>query len=133
MRRESVDNPTAYPRAVPSGRCAVSHRTLIVARMNPSDEQSVAEVFAESDGGELPHLVGVSRRELFAFHGLYFHLIEAEESIQAPLADVRDHPLFVDVNTKLAKYITAYDPATWRGPRDAMARSFYTWRADSAR
>lgn len=111
----------------------MSHRTLIVARLNPSDEQSVADIFAESDAGELPHLVGVSRRELFTFHGLYFHLIEAEESISAPLADVRDHPLFVDVNTKLAPYVQAYDPATWRGPRDAMARSFYSWTPDSVR
>lgn len=111
----------------------MSHRTLIVARMNPADEQSVAEIFAESDSGELPHLVGVARRELFAFHGLYFHLIEAQESISAPLADVREHPLFVDVNAKLAKFISAYDPQTWRGPRDAMARSFYTWTPDSAR
>ncbi|WP_307875090.1 TcmI family type II polyketide cyclase [Frankia nepalensis] len=107
----------------------MSHRTLIVARMNPSDEQAVAQIFAESDAGELPHLVGVSRRELFAFHGLYFHLIEAEESINTPLANVREHPLFVDVNTKLEKYISAYDPETWRGPRDAMARGFYTWEA----
>jgi cyclase len=110
----------------------VSHRTLIVARMNPDDEEAVAEVFAESDAGELPHLVGVARRELFAFHGLYFHLIEAADSINAPLANVREHPLFVDVNTKLAKYIAAYDPETWRGPRDAMARSFYTWTPTSA-
>jgi cyclase len=110
----------------------VSHRTLIVARMNPSDEESVAQIFSESDAGELPHLVGVSRRELFAFHGLYFHLIEAENSIKAPLANVREHPLFVDVNTRLESYITAYDPATWQGPRDAMARSFYTWTAPPA-
>jgi cyclase len=109
----------------------VSHRTLIVARMNPTDEAAVAEIFRESDAGELPHLVGVSRRELFAFHGLYFHLIEADDSIQAPLDGVRDHPLFADVNARLGKYIAAYDPATWRGPRDAMARSFYTWTAAS--
>jgi cyclase len=110
----------------------VSHRTLIVARMNPSDEEAVAQIFSESDAGDLPHLVGVSHRELFAFHGLYFHLIEAPDSINAPLANVREHPLFVDVNTKLEKYISAYDPATWRGPRDAMARSFYSWTAPPA-
>ena len=110
----------------------MSHRTLIVARMNPSDEQTVAQIFGDSDAGELPHLVGVSRRELFAFHGLSFPLIEAENSINAPLAHVREHPLFVEVNTQLESYITAYDPATWRGPRDAMARSFYTWTAPEA-
>jgi cyclase len=110
----------------------VSHRTLIVARMNPTDADAVAQIFGESDAGELPHLVGVSHRELFTFHGLYFHLIETADTIASPLANVREHPLFVDVNTRLEKYIGAYDPATWRGPRDAMARGFYSWSAESA-
>jgi cyclase len=107
----------------------MSHRTLIVARMNPADETAVAEIFGESDAGELPHLVGVSRRDLFSFHGLYFHLIEASSDVNRTLPDLREHPLFVDVNTKLEKHVAAYDPATWRGPRDAMAKPFYSWSA----
>ncbi|MCL9761432.1 TcmI family type II polyketide cyclase [Frankia sp. AiPa1] len=95
--------------------------------MNPADATAVAQTFAESDAGELPGIVGVTRRELFAFHGLYFHLIEASADVAPAVSDVRDHPLFVDVNRKLERYITAYDPDTWRGPRDAMARSFYHW------
>ncbi|MCK9900967.1 polyketide synthase [Parafrankia colletiae] len=109
---------------------APTQRTLIVARMNPEDAGAVADVFAESDAGELPNLVGVARRDLFEFHGLYFHLIESRADIRGTLPPVRDHPLFLDVNSKLEKYIAAYDPQTWRGPRDAMARSFYTWLAD---
>ncbi|MCM3886729.1 TcmI family type II polyketide cyclase [Frankia sp. R82] len=106
-----------------------THRTLIVARMDPADAQAVARTFAESDAGELPGIVGVTRRELFAFHGLYFHLIDAPTDVAPAVSDVRDHPLFVDVNNKLEQYISAYDPQTWRGPRDAMARSFYQWSA----
>ena len=109
---------------------APSQRTLIVARMNPADAPAVAEIFAESDAGELPHLIGVRRRDLFHFHGLYFHLIETDGEIGKTLSPMRDHPLFVDVNSKLEKYIEAYDPQTWRGPRDAMATSFYTWLPD---
>lgn len=47
-------------------------RVLIVARMNESDMDAVTDVWAESDATELPALVGVRRRSLFHFHGLYF-------------------------------------------------------------
>ena len=57
------------------------HRTLIVARMNLADAEGVAKVFADSDSTDLPHMVGVSRRTLFAFHDLYFHLVEADHDI----------------------------------------------------
>ncbi|MGV9900571.1 TcmI family type II polyketide cyclase, partial [Streptomyces tendae] len=50
------------------------HHTLIVARMAPGAAPDIAKVFAESDGGELPHLVGVNRRSLFEFgDGVYLH------------------------------------------------------------
>ena len=104
------------------------HRKLIVARMEPSSASAVADIFAESDSGELPRMLGVTRRGLFRFQGLYFHLFESEQEIEPHLAGVREHPLFVDVNTKLARYISPYDPATWRGPNDAMAHEFYSWR-----
>ena len=38
------------------------HHALIVARMKPGSAPDIADVFAASDRGELPHLVGVSRR-----------------------------------------------------------------------
>lgn len=106
-------------------------RVLIVARMRESDMDSVANVWTASDATELPHVVGVRRRSLFHFHGLYFHLIEAERTngTDTRIENVRRHPLFQDVNAKLAEYVTAYDEATWRGPRDAMANLFYSWQA----
>lgn len=104
--------------------------TLIVARMKPDSAAEVARIFADSDAGELPRLIGVRERRLFRFHDLYMHYITAEEEVRRPLADVRGHPLFKDVNERLAAHIDAYDPRTWRGPEDAMAHEFYTWQAD---
>jgi cyclase len=107
----------------------MTHRTLIVARMNSTDASAVASAFRESDAGDLPRLVGVTQRDLFHFHGLYFHLVEAPEPVERTLPAVREHPLFVNLNSRLEKYVTAYDPETWRGPRDAMADHFYSWKA----
>jgi len=104
------------------------HQTLIVARMDRTDAQNVADVFAESDATELPGLIGVSRRVLFSFHDLYFHLVQAEQDISASLYQARSHPLYHDINTKLGQFISPYDP-NWKEPKDAMARPFYTWSA----
>ncbi|MEO3885612.1 TcmI family type II polyketide cyclase [Nonomuraea sp. KC401] len=101
-------------------------RTLIVARMEPADADSVADIFADSDATELPGLVGVTRRTLFHFHDLYFHLAEAETDVPSRVDEVRQHRLFRDVSDRLAPYVLPYDPS-WRGPRDAMATPFYEW------
>lgn len=103
--------------------------TLIVARIAPEDTGRVADVWSESDATELPHLVGVKHRRLFQFHGLYFQLIGSEERLGDRIEEVRGHHLFQDVNEKLKPHISAYDPLTWRGPADAMAKEFYSWNA----
>ena len=102
------------------------HQTLIVARMNPAAAPAVADIFAESDATDLPGLVGVTRRVLFSFHDLYFHLAQADEDITEPLYRARKNALFKDINTKLGRYISPYDP-NWREPKDAMASPFYVW------
>ena len=134
LRRSSVDIPQSadQPTVVVKVKLGlpVTHRTLIVARMDPSDASTVADIFGESDVGELPHRLGVTRRTLFEFHGLYFHLVESAGDVGERLRSRRDDPLFVDVNQKLESYVSAYDPHTWRGPRDAMARPFYSWPPD---
>ena len=105
-------------------------QTLIVARIRPgATEQDIGKVFAASDRTALPALVGVRARTLFRFHELYMHLIEAEDDIGPAVESVREHPLFRQVNQALASHIEAYDPATWRGPSDAIARPFYHWSA----
>ncbi|MEV6591726.1 TcmI family type II polyketide cyclase [Streptomyces acidicola] len=104
----------------------MAHRTLVVAKMNPEDTEAVAKIWAESDATELPYMVGVSRRTLFRFHGLYFQLVEAEQEITENLYRARSHSLYQDIHTKLARFMTPYDP-DWREPKDAMAEAFYTW------
>jgi cyclase len=106
---------------------ATAHRTLIVARLEPEHQAEVAQIFADSDATELPHMIGVSRRTLFGFHGLYFHLVEADEDVTPRLYQARSHPLYHDVNTRLAQYMRPYDPA-WAEPKDAMAQPFYSWQ-----
>ncbi|MGP4000701.1 TcmI family type II polyketide cyclase [Streptomyces sp. 8N706] len=103
------------------------HRALIVARILPDREQDVASVFAESDRGELPRLVGIRSRSLFRFGDLYMHLVEGERPLGPAVAEVRDHPSFTSVSKALEPMITAYHPETWRGPADAMAHEFYRW------
>lgn len=105
------------------------HYTLIVARMAEEDREPVSRVWAESDATELPHLIGVRQRRLFQFHGLYFQLIGSEQDPAQRIQELRGHPLFQDVNEGLKPYISAYDPTTWRGPADAMAKEFYSWNA----
>ncbi|GAA2774827.1 TcmI family type II polyketide cyclase [Streptomyces rameus] len=107
------------------------HRTLIVARLEPVHRQRVADLFASSDTTDLPHDVGVSRRTLFGFHDLYFHLIEADRDIRPGLEKARSTKGFQDLNSQLAQLVRPYDPG-WREPRDAMAQSFYEWSAGGA-
>ncbi|EKX60716.1 TcmI family type II polyketide cyclase [Streptomyces ipomoeae] len=108
------------------------NRTLIVARMQQQSAPEIAQIFAESDASELPHLIGVSRRTLFTFHDVYVHLIEADENFRPNLSRARNHPLFQDVDARLSEFISPYDPG-WQEPKDAMARAFYEWTADQGR
>jgi cyclase len=108
------------------------HRTLIVAKLKPQAMSGIAETFEASDSSELPHLVGVSRRTLFSFHDLYFHLVEADADITPTLYKARSHPLYADINTKLQEFVSPYDP-NWREPKDAMAKPFYIWAAEEGR
>jgi cyclase len=103
-------------------------RTLIVARMDPGRAADVAKLFADSDDTELPHLIGVTRRTLFSFHELYFHLVEASDQLTENLYDARQNPLYGRLNEELSHVITPYSP-TWREPKDAMATPFYSWTA----
>ena len=104
-------------------------KALIVARMDAASASSVADIFARSDSGELPRMVGVTGRSLFEFHGLYFHLVESENDIRQSLAAIRDDRRFAEISQELASHISPYDPLSWRGPEDAMARRFYVWHA----
>jgi cyclase len=106
------------------------HQALIVARMAPGSAPDIAKLFEESDAGDLPHLVGVTRRSLFQFGDVYMHLIESERPPGPEIAKVTKTPAFQDISDKLTAYVSAYDPETWRSPKDAMAHEFYRWERD---
>lgn len=106
------------------------HQALIVARMAPGSAPDIAKIFEESDRGELPHLVGVTRRSLFQFGEVYLHLLEADRDPGPAVAAVADHPEFRKISDQLSAYVSAYDPKTWRSPKDAMAQRFYLWERD---
>ncbi|MGN9804662.1 TcmI family type II polyketide cyclase [Micromonospora sp. L32] len=105
-------------------------RSLIVAKVVPSAEAQVAEIFAESDATELPRLVGVRHRSLYRLHDLYVHLLETEAPTPGAVEAARGHPEFQRVSARLRPYISPYLP-TWREPRDAMAHCFYRFDADA--
>lgn len=104
------------------------HSSLIVARMDIESKQEVARLFARFDETEMPGLMGTRRRQLFAFHGLYFHLQDFDTDHGGEVIEAaRNHPLFTGISADLKPFIEAYDPATWRSPKDALAERFYTW------
>ena len=105
-------------------------RGLIIAKIKPGAEEKVAEIFAESDRTELPKMTGVRHRSLFVLEDVYVHLVEMEDEFDETVAGVRNHELFRDISKKLEPYIQPYNPATWRSPKDATAREFYSWDAD---
>ena len=107
------------------------HRTLIVAKLKTDSPERIADVFAESDATDLPRMVGVSRRTLFNFHDLYFHLVETDEALKPQLTEVRRHPLFKQIDEGLSTYVKPYHPS-WREPKDAMAATFYEWTRNDA-
>lgn len=104
-------------------------RGVIVAKIKPGSEEAVAEIFAESDRSELPELVGVKHRSLFVLEDVYVHLVELEDSFDDKVADVRDHPLFKEISRRLDDHIVPYNLETWKSPKDATAREFYSWDA----
>lgn len=104
------------------------HRTLIVARMVPESADEVAAVFADSDRHSgLATALGVRARSLFRFGQLYLHLVESDRPLAEAVAAHRDDPRFRRISQDLNPFVSAYDPGTWREPKDAMAQEFYRW------
>ena len=102
--------------------------SLIVARMDAGSANTVNELFTEFDRTEMPHLMGTTRRQLFSFHGLYFHLQEfIDDRGQDRIEGAKQDPRFRQISEDLKPFISAYDPETWRSPKDALAERFYDW------
>jgi len=110
------------------------HSTLIVARMDPAASADVARIFNEFDATKMPGLMGTRRRQLFSYHGLYFHLQDFDgDTGKQSIESAKTDPLFVQVSADLKPFIDPYDPETWRSPSDAMATRFYHWEEGGSR
>jgi cyclase len=107
-------------------------RGVIVARIKPGSEEEVARIFAESDETELPRITGVRHRGLYVLDDIYIHLVETDDEFTEAVEGVRDHELFQDISRKLEPYIQPYNPETWKSPKDAQAREFYSWDPPAA-
>jgi len=105
------------------------NRTVIVARIEPGAESSVAKIFAESDATELPYELGVRTRSLHSLGDLYLHVIDFHGDAGEALRSGPALPGFQRISADLRAYIRPYDPETWRSPQDAVAREFYRWPA----
>jgi hypothetical protein len=99
--------------------------------MKPENAPNIAGLFAESDSGELPKLLGVRRRHLFAYQDLYFHYVEFEGDHKAALRAAAGREDFAEVSRKLRPFVDPYDPAAWKSPADALAVEFYSWTPDA--
>ncbi|GAA3803696.1 TcmI family type II polyketide cyclase [Streptomyces coacervatus] len=104
------------------------NRSLIIARIAPGTEAEVARVFAASDATDLPRDIGVRERSLYSLGDLYVHLVEFDRDTEDAMAVAQQLPGFRDISRQLDPFISAYDPQTWRSPKDAMARRFYHWQ-----
>jgi len=104
------------------------HSVLIVARMEPASSNAVRQLFTDFDRTDMPVRMGTRRRQLFSYHGLYFHLQDFDADNGGELVKkAKEDPRFVQISEDLRPFIGAYDPVTWRSPADAMATRFYTW------
>jgi len=104
--------------------------TVIIGRIKPGAEPDVARIFAESDAGPLPAEMGVTGRWLYSIDDVYVHLLEQDASFAEAARHNHDKPAFAKIMEELGPYIGPYRPETWRGPKDAVAKVFYRWRAE---
>lgn len=107
-------------------------RVLFVDRMAAADAERVADVWTAHDRTDLPREIGVTRRVLFGFHGLYLHLVEADGGLDGDLydriAEQKDNPLYHDVRNRLSPLLEPFSPE-FRTLRETRAQEFYRWNA----
>lgn len=117
--------------AEPPAGAGEPSRTVIVARIKPGAEPTVAQIFAESDAGPLPTLMGVTGRWLYSIDDVYLHVLErVGEEFDGVVEEQHDQPAFSKIMDDLSPYISPFDPDTWGSPVDAVATEFYRWRAE---
>lgn len=104
---------------------------VIVQRIKPGAESEVARIFGESDAGSFPTEMGVAARSLYSIDDVYLHLMErTDEAVAGGLGKNHHSTAFAKIMEELSPYTNAYNPDTWTGPQDSVAKEFYRWRAE---
>lgn len=104
------------------------YRALMIRTMRTADAPAVSAAFREHDRTPFPRRLGILRRTLFHYHGLYTHLIEAERDFMPDLTALHRDPQFTTVDRQVAPYLRPYDPER-PSMRQARADVFYSWEA----
>jgi hypothetical protein len=108
------------------------HSTVIVNRVADPVIPEVARLFGELDATSFPFDMGTRRRQLFSFHGVYFHIQDFERANGGELISKawRDaDPRFVQICEDLDPLVHKYDPQRWRSTADQIGTRFYHWEA----
>ncbi|GAA3435168.1 TcmI family type II polyketide cyclase [Kutzneria kofuensis] len=104
----------------------MNYRSVIVARIVPGSEGTVADVFGHYDRTTRPQDVGVIGRGLYSLDDLYVHIIERNVDPKESLGRARGLPAFKQIAEAIAPYVTPYSK-NWKVPADAVAKEFYSW------
>jgi cyclase len=106
------------------------HQALMIRRIDPRDVPEVARIFGQHDQEtDLPQRIGVQRRELYQYHGIYLHLVQSDFDFVQRLYQARTDPQFLHIDEQLRRYLHPYD-ATVPTFEDSHLKPFYTWSRD---
>ncbi|MBI3898411.1 MAG: TcmI family type II polyketide cyclase [Gammaproteobacteria bacterium] len=94
-------------------------------RYIPGSRAQISKAFAESDSTDLPWLVGVKRRSIWALGDVYVHYVEAERPMKDIIEHFRTHPLYMDVKAKVDRCVEPLADHL----RPGLAKEIYRWEA----
>jgi hypothetical protein len=108
------------------------HSTVIVNRVADAAIPEVARLFGELDATDFPSRMGTHRRQLFSYHGVYFHIQDFEAQNGNAVIDQawkEADPRFVKICADLDPLVHKYAPDRWRSTDDQIGVRFYHWEA----
>ncbi|WP_424184798.1 TcmI family type II polyketide cyclase [Actinokineospora sp. G85] len=106
------------------------HSTVIVNRVRDAVIPEVARLFGELDETDFPYRMGTRRRQLFTYHGVYFHIQDFEARDGNAVIDQawkEADPRFVKICADLDPLVHKYAPERWRSTDDQIAVRFHHW------
>ncbi|WBO69777.1 TcmI family type II polyketide cyclase (plasmid) [Streptomyces camelliae] len=110
------------------------HSTVIVNRVADEVIPEVTRLFGELDATDFPYRMGTRRRQLFSYHGVYFHIQDFLSENGTAVIDQawkEADPRFVKICADLDPLVKKYAPERWRSTADQIATRFYLWEASA--